>query len=60
MQNRRFTLIYAGIETVKNAILDCYKIDTNILQVQNAPLEIHLENPIPYNDRITKITLWEP
>lgn len=53
-------MIYANMSTVEAAILDCYKTDVKILKIQNAPLEVHLEKPIPYNDRITKITLWQP
>ena len=48
MINRRFTLIYANMSTIEAAILDCYKTGVKILKIQNAPLEVHLEKPIPY------------
>ena len=48
MLNRQFTLFYANMGTVEAAIINCYKTDVKILKIQNAPLEVHLEKPIPY------------
>lgn len=60
MVNRKFTLIYGGIEDVHIAILDIFN-DVTILKNYRAPVDIHLEEVIPGGaPPVWNSVLWQP
>jgi len=53
-------MIYADLETVKNAFLNSLNGYFTVVETHYGIFEIHLEEPIPYNHPITKVVLWQP